>query len=337
MKTLALLSLCLLGFVSTASDDILRKDRISTDQDKARFFLELAREYDQDALNILRSEDNPTHFTVYARDANSRAELLKTWNTVVHETAHGFDFSLAEYGENAYYIADQMVIHTPRTPVYNSRELVQVLPDSMNDAIMRFDPYIDGDIPNLSSQVSGIYGLLEEMNAYYHGTKASVALYKYYRTFCPDNNFECWGKGYLSDPSTTLSALYEFRLFIAWYLDYGRDHHPEMYEDLQENRSLRAAYTLIDQQFEDLVYEFEEIRTAQMDRMNAAGTSVSLSDDGFLMHHYQGGSYGTGTFIPYNQKLQRMLTPDLQKELDYFKVQGLTLENCREFLLADNR
>lgn len=336
MKSLALLSAFMFSFFGLPSNDILQRDRITSDRDKGEFYMELASKYAPDAYHILSSCENFSKFTVYAKEANSRIELLDQWNTVVHETAHGYDFRLANYGEKAYFLGDGIVIKMPKGKLYNTHELASSIPSATRQSIMRFDPYITGASPNLSSQVSGIYGLLEEMTAYYHGTKASVDTYEYFRSFCPDKNFECWGKGYLEDPATTLSALYEFRLFIAWYLDYAEKHHRDVYKATMNNRPLRTVYTLVDQKFEALILEFEQIRNDQMKLMTEAGTLVFMSEDGFLMHRRSDGSaYGTGTFALYNQKVQDLMSERLQQQLDDFKVQGLTSDNYEMFLAGE--
>ena len=56
------------------------------------------------------------------------------------------------------------------TEVYNSHELIKVIPKDKYQSFFR-NTYVFQE-SGLTSQVSGIYGLLNEFSAYYNGTKA---------------------------------------------------------------------------------------------------------------------------------------------------------------------
>lgn len=303
-----------------------------TERQKAKFLLNVTRAYAPDAYEILAAEEDFREFTTYAAEEEDWYSQLASLNTVVHETCHGYQHRLGGWDYAGFYLRDGKTIRVKMGKVFDSYEMARAIPAKYKTDIGRYDTYIEGD-PLLISRQDGIYGLLDEMNAYYHGTKADVEMLEYFNKKCPEGNFKCWGEGYLTNPVSSITALYEFRFFIAWYLKFAKQRHPDVFKDCMENRGLRVAFTLVDKQFEDLAEEFDQIRDEQIAILNEEGSDVRLEEDGFLMYYKKNGTgTGRGTFIPYSMKLEKALEGELNTLLANFRVKGVTLSNYAEYL-----
>jgi len=152
--------------------------------------------------------------------------------------------------------------------------------------LFRFDTYI-GDNSNTSANVSGIYGLLEEFSAYYHGCNTSFILYNNVKNTSEFDDYllpeqSIWGgdsididgsivypdsiakkRQYLLTSLATdcmghYASYYEFNIFIGAYLKYTKTHLPGMYYNILNNNQFRYAYKMIDDNFSKLVIRMEE-------------------------------------------------------------------------------
>ncbi len=115
---------------------------------------------------------------------------------------------------------------------------------------------------NTSANVDGIYGMLDEFSAYYHGTNAIWMLY--------ERNDTLFSKFQYEDLKNTVSsciAYYEFSLFIAWYLNYLKYEHPQKYAALLDNVNLRKVFTDLEFEFGKLVAIVEN-KITQIDIIN---------------------------------------------------------------------
>ena len=303
-----------------------------TDRQKAEFLLKITRAYAPDAYEILKAEDDFRKFTRFAAEEEDWLSQLSSLNTVVHETCHGYQHRLGGWDHAGIYIGEGRSIRVSMGKVYDSYEMAKHIPAKYKEEIGRYDTYIEGD-PLLISRQDGIYGLLDEMAAYYHGTKADVEMLEYFRRNCPEGSYECWGEGYLSNPVSSMTALNEFRFFIAWYLKYAKQRHPEVYTDCMDNQGLRVAFTLIDRKFDELAHSFDSIREDRIASLNDAGSDVRLEEDGFLMYYQKNGmGTGRGTFLPYSRKIKEALDGELNDILTDFRIDGVTMANYADYL-----
>src|SRR6185295_429293 len=65
----------------------------NTDEKRANFYIEISQKYSPTACAILKS-DEKKQFVTYANNAETAEDLLNNYNTVVHETCHGYNFKL---------------------------------------------------------------------------------------------------------------------------------------------------------------------------------------------------------------------------------------------------
>ena len=116
-------------------------------------------------------------------DLSSKRRFLSTISTTVHETTHAYDsqipYMFAKQGvfkmdnsTNEGFIFDEnykIAYNYPKSKFFQSRRLSAVIPQNLRT--FRYDTYIESKSDNQSTQSSGVIGLMEEFNAYYHGSK----------------------------------------------------------------------------------------------------------------------------------------------------------------------
>jgi hypothetical protein len=95
---------------------------------------------------------------------------------------------------------------------------------------------------SVTANVFGIYGLLEEFNAYYHGVRAEFEVMQ------SGIDYEYFGSNHLMTAS-----YYEFNIFMAYYLKYAKEKKPTIHAQLMAQKELRTIYTLIETNWRDLL------------------------------------------------------------------------------------
>jgi len=304
---------------------------------KRQHLLWLACQYSPDAEAILREVGNYP-FEKFAHGSEPEV-IARDFGTVVHEACHKVNqhISRGNSAAQGIFIAPGVRIRIPEGPVYNSRELNRFVPDSLKQAIFRYDTYIGSRQTLISSQINGIYGIMDEFCAYYHDTRASLDLYDYYlEKVCRGyRNSIAWAD-YLGEAAATVYAYYEFNLFISWYLQYARLRHPEVYKSCMENMPLRVAYTLLDDMFGQLVADYYAVRSALLASLNRHGEKVMLEEDLggeiFMKVYYDNGNI-LGVGLPENKMrlLRELLMEKEHTLLDDFRIEGVTVRNFRDF------
>ena len=316
------LALCFLGLAIYPAT--LSAQYKSTAQKKA-FLLDLCKKYCPNGQIILEAlSDDPEEYMAYVeKESDTREELLDDLTFVVHEGCHGYHNKISDWGEEAYFLGGDLLfrISIPELPATHT--LLKNTPASVQKDVFRFSLYAGAASKGNGSDVNGLYGLLEEMTAYYIECDAMIGLYDYTRTFCEDKNFACWGNGYFRRPASNLSALYEFRLMMALYLKELKSKYPEKYRIVMEDRTLKIVFTLLDEKFSELEKKYLVILTQQVARMNKAGLKVELKDDYIYVESKNGGSHGYGLFLEYNKNIEKMLTKSLEVELDALRIDNL--------------
>lgn len=266
----------------------------------------------------LSPEQSPTAWL------NERTEkgIIESLNTVVHETMHGFTSRYAymlleelgadnyEFGDHysAFFLDKEDIYLVKHTEVFTSNKLKQEIPKNLRT--FRFNPYITPKDNNLGSQVQGIYGLMDEWNAYYHGTKTAYDLFEYYKDKASGDK-----KVYLEHVSNlagTYFAYYEFKYYILKYLELAKSDHPEVYKGIMDNENLRKAYTAIDTDFSTLLGQFEE-RLDTIENLVTSDNYTSVHrEDGY----YFIGSNGVGLFSKEAEMLKKELNISAMLALD---------------------
>lgn len=308
----------------------------NTDEKRNQFVLNLAKTYCSDALEILQSQKNIKSYLEYLDNKQTRDEILSRFATMIHETCHGYNSDIQFIG--GFFITKNIHIKANwswESKVFNSNELNTFVAKDAQDKIFRYDTYV-GDASNTSSQVNGIYGMIDEFSAYYHGTKAFLELRKYYETFAPyKTQPKIWLDEYLGHPQSYIYAYDEFRLFISWYLRYAQKKHPTEYQRFMADQNLRLAFTLLDDLFKGLVNEYFDIRKDIIDKLTAAGHELKLDKEYLYIYTRKNGSVsGSGTGVPDAKidYLKGLFTEADYKMLNDFRIKDANLTNYQEFL-----
>jgi len=220
----------------------------------------------------------------------ARVELFSEFETVIHETVHhcnGFGNALIQPG---------IIIDMKRSERFKSEEVKAIIPADAPNQIFRYKTYM-GEGAGVSSNVDGIFGLMDEFSAYQNGcTAATLAAEKAFSL-----GDEKTGKALLGQARGTYFAYFEFSLFIAWYLEFAEQFYPEMYKKFMANKNLRVAFTL-----NEMVY----MQTLQkMDTLAKTPGAYSVYD-GFA-----------------GKELEKH-----QATLNKFRVKGVTLSNYKTFI-----
>jgi hypothetical protein len=222
---------------------------------KSAFLLYLTKNYSSNAFSIL----NRKRYDFYTKWAEGKThrQILKDYATVIHETCHSVNDDIGGFMGRGFYISPLIEIKVSKKMVFKSSELDKTIPEHWKNHIFRYKTYIQGieGDEEISSIYDGIYGLVDEFDAYYQSTKAVVELYDYYKTIASNTEPYYWSM-YLSNCYSSIFAYYEFRLFIAWYLRYAKKNYPGIYQSIIRNKALKIVYTLIDNGYEKVIQQY---------------------------------------------------------------------------------
>ena len=213
--------------------------------------------------------------------------VLREIEVVIHETTHMFGG-----GDERFIVSSTEYIDVQKTEVIRT----SLIADDMinrNDAIkdlQLFNIYVNVDQkkygPNagreLGSDIGGIYGLMDEYCAYYNGVSASWILYKEFKKkeelscvsngiYFPDGRvlrytiedsiaerYKDRKEDVGSDALGHMDAFYEFNSFIAAYLIYVQEYHPNIYNNIMNNTEFLRAYAIVTNNFQALAEEIQK-------------------------------------------------------------------------------
>jgi hypothetical protein len=178
----------------------------------------------------------------------------------------------------------------------------------------RFD-YIDTDSLDLGTQLQGVYGLLDEFNAYYLGTKTSYELLPYYLN--KGVNAE-WGI-FFNTVNGTLYGILEFKLYILKYLIFARENYPQIYSGIMANGKFREAFIKADRNAYLFILDYFSRKRSIYDHIEKFGYMVSETDEAIILET-EDMLTGYGNFMDiYNllaTELTKTVYTDLMKEMN---------------------
>lgn len=217
--------------------------------------------------------------TFHYLEGGGRMNLLSSMETNVHELAHAY-FRQNSYkyakeqnilldwdrAEGFLYISpsESYFVSLPKESLFPSRNLSSVIPHHLRT--FRYDTYIEG---HTSTQSEGVVGLLNELHAYYLGSKFSYDMLDVYQ-----NALESDTDGmlqWLMHSMSSMTAFYEFDFFIKEYLLYMKNNHSADYSSIKSNQSFQRAYAAVQRAYVQLIDNYRALIKAEMDRMNKSG------------------------------------------------------------------
>lgn len=203
-------------------------------------------------------------FADYFKDESPRS-VVENMGTAVHETYHGYG-SLMAYklladsggqlgaGAEAVYV-DREPMLVVFGPTFPAREMDATFPADART--YRYETYIAPSNEIQSTQVQGVFGLLDELAAYYHGARTVVDLWPWVRDEAPaDSELLVSYAGRFHEIPMPLA---EFQLYILHYLVHARDHRRDVYDALMANRGFRAAFIAVVDGYTALLAEADAI------------------------------------------------------------------------------
>ena len=198
----------------------------------------------------------------------------------------------------AYYMGERKRIFVKKTKTFPSREIRKELPSFItknSDSKKVVGPgknyyeiYIYPSNINPSTQSSGIYGLVDEFNSYYHGKRVVLDMYRYCLKERPFPAAEkVWGV-FLQENHSNYLAYFEFKLYILTYFLYAKENHPGVYKELIQNKPLIAAFLMADRNHKNLIKEFADLEKRVKEDVASMGIKVEEKGDNMLA---LGGEY----------------------------------------------
>jgi hypothetical protein len=244
----------------------------------------------------------PSDWTFYI-EGESDGEIVRSLNTAVHETAHSYfsnmvykylqannlpiDFSDAFIYNLHYFDKDHQLV-VKATPNFPSEEFADEVPTHLRGG--RYELYIAPSKElRLSTQTSGIYGLLDEWNAYFLGTRTSYRMYDYFKAQ-EGNEIKKYFQ-YLAGVESTLYGIMEFKYFVLHYLDYARRHHNDLYLLILNNRSFKKAFKEIDQRSQQLYVDYDAKKQEIVRELKDKGFIVEVTDNYLMVNGKMQGMF----------------------------------------------
>jgi len=232
---------------------------------------------------------SPMHIKVLEENYSGPESWVRIWNkevsekivlakieVVIHESTHRFCGM-----DERFIVSPTEYIDVQKTKVIRT----SLIADDMinrNDAIQDlqlFNLYVNNR--NSASDVGGIYGLMDEYCAYYNGVSAAWILYKEFKKeeklacvsngiYLPDgrvlrytieDSISKWYKDRKEDVGIDalghMDAFYEFNSFIAAYLIYVQEYHPNIYNDIMNNTEFLRAYAIVTNNYQQLAEKIQ--------------------------------------------------------------------------------
>jgi hypothetical protein len=248
----------------------------------------------------------------------SRIDLLVSMETNVHEIAHGyFDLNVYRYlrennmkmntdnAQGYIYISpsESFFVSFPLKAMFPSGELSVVIPANLRT--YRFETYIEG---STSTQSDGVIGLLNELHAYYLGSKYCFDMLEPYKTAAgsdAEGLFE-----WVTHTQSTMSAFYEIDFFIREYLLYMKKNHTANYEMLRSYRPFTESYITLYKFYKDLIDKYQNRIKDEMKLLNSAGDAGARIEKGWLWVKAGKSNVSSGT--PIFSKEKDVLIPMLE-------------------------
>jgi hypothetical protein len=129
----------------------------------------------------------------------------------------------------------------------------------------------------VASVKQGIYGIMEEYFAYKNGFNAQLDLFGFYNSL-PQETEDLW-KDYFTESNNGTIAFYEFQLFVSLYLVYAKEHHKDQYDEILNNKPLRAAFTLLHDEFSNSITRLDSLRATKSDFQTKCFADLIKLDD----------------------------------------------------------
>lgn len=226
--------------------------------------------------------------TFHYLSGNNVFDVMGRMSSNIHEISHGFsrkdifryaaenglDMEMSYEGRLIYLSPSESYLITfPRNYLFPAATLSQAIPDSCQT--LRYKTYITG---RTSTQMHGVLALLDELNAYFLGSRFRYEMLDAYKIAGPTEaeGFFEW----VSGAQGTMGAFFEMDYFILEYLHYMKTNHPDRYELLRSDRSFRNAWRSVRTSYSNLVFNYFKTLHKEKEAINESGEyELSVEDN----------------------------------------------------------
>lgn len=307
-------------------------------QIKARAW-QLLKKYDPNGYAIVKAYyDTPASFRVGRTSVSlgsnidfiafmngaTDADIANDLNTVVHEVCHLYTQRLAYktlqktpamYNRKKHYslffIDQKKAVLVTQTKTFPSKEIARIVPKELQT--FRFATYISPSQTSQGTQVEGVYGLLDELNAYYQGTKNSMNLYNYYVKETKQTPADWFN--FFSEIDATYYAYLEFKFYILKYMIWAQKHHRAVYMGILANKNFKEAYNAIDSGFGKLIEQYFALKKKILTELKEKGHKVRETERYTFIDNR-----GRGNFLkPYKLLKAEIVKPEYQQMIKILK------------------
>jgi hypothetical protein len=263
--------------------------------------------------------------TFYYLRGRTQIDMLSSMETNVHEIAHGyFDQNVFRYvkennlkmnPDNAegYIYLDRSsgyFLSFPFKAMFPSKELKAVIPEDLRT--YRFDTYIDG---TTSTQGDGVIGLLNELDAYYIGSRYCFDMLDAYKNAAGSDASGLFE--WVTHTQSSMSAFYEFDFFIREYLLFMKKNYPSDYSQLVSYRPFGEAYNSVRTSYKNLIDKYITRIKIEARQLNSSGKANVKSEKEWLWIKNGNSNIASGTpiFSDLREKLMPVLSSRRYREI----------------------
>ena len=262
-------------------------------------------------------------------------DVFYTLSVVSHETCHMFTGGVTEYeaiddgifyinknyeydiNNNMIYIEKYMIgnpfiVKHPDQKIKTETAAARI-PKNLRS--LRWGTYVSAG-SKVSANVNGVYGLLDELHAYYYGCKAVIDCGEFLAEYLSDTGYsEDVVTGYFSSFMSARLAFYEFKYWTLEYLLYVKEYHPDQYKTIMGNNNYKQAFIYIHDNFEKLVENIiPENNKIIIDKLNEMNIISAENNEAVWF-----GKSGIGKFTDEIELLKKEISSakytDMLKEL----------------------
>jgi hypothetical protein len=248
------------------------------------------------------SSQKATGTFLYLR-GRTKIDMLSSMETNVHEITHGyFDQNLFRYvnennlkmnrynAEGFIYLSPSSgyFVSFPLRSLFPSHELSAVIPENLRT--YRFETYVDG---TTSTQSDGVIGLLNELDAYYIGSRYCFDMLEAYKiaTGSGASGLFEW----VTHTQSTMSAFYELDFFIREYLLLMKKNYTSDYNELLSCRPFVEAYSSVHNSYKELIDKYTGRIKSEMKLLNSSGEAEVKAEKGWLWIKSGNSNISSGT------------------------------------------
>lgn len=251
---------------SIKDDEICCSNYVTKNNDLHNKYIELSNKILPDFTDIItNSYAAPELFikAINGKEVNweidtSENGVQEFFTTILHESIHQKTFNLSTDTSFGYYLPNfQNISVEKKYNYYESEELLGTIDTSELFSLYGYQIDFIGNYlfeEQMSSNLNGIYGILNEFNAYAIETNAITQIISNSK----DTSVKFLLKQCLHQANFIPDYYYCFNIMIGLYLEHALKYRKEFVEIFKSDIQLREAYTKINMFFEQQLSVYDQ-------------------------------------------------------------------------------